>query len=58
MLIDDLSNGSMPDLYTAVGGIRCAVDLQQFMFASLYVLNSARDTLSQAGQGALLPTPQ
>jgi hypothetical protein len=29
MLIDDLSSGSMPDLYTAVRGECGAVDLQQ-----------------------------
>lgn len=29
MLIDDLSSGSMPDLYTAVGGECGAADLQQ-----------------------------
>ena len=28
-LIDDLSSGSMPDLYTAVGGECGAADLQQ-----------------------------
>jgi hypothetical protein len=28
-LIDDLSSGSMPDLYTAVGGECSAADLQQ-----------------------------
>jgi hypothetical protein len=27
--IDDLSSGSMPDVYTAVGGERGAADLQQ-----------------------------
>jgi hypothetical protein len=42
MFIDDLSSGSMPDLYTAVGGECGAVDLQHFLltflnFASLQV---------------------
>jgi hypothetical protein len=33
MLIDDLSSGSMPDLYTAVGGECGAVDLQRIPYS-------------------------
>jgi len=36
MLIDDLSSGSMPDLYTAVGGECGAVDLQQPEISGFY----------------------
>ena len=36
-LIDDLSSGSMPDLYTAVGGECGAVDLQHGLSSTYHV---------------------
>jgi hypothetical protein len=45
MLIDDLSSGSMPDLYTAVGGECGAVDLQhEIVTKSRAALIAARST--------------